>query len=86
MNQYDQYVSYAYNNKLINDTQRIEMQSAMNWCKQLTALKIPFLPRNVCTRVIQMVSDWNPNFNEYDIRKKCEEGQSLCYNFDSIQT
>ena len=59
------------------------MQTAMNWCKSVTFYKIPYLPSAVCNKAISMVGNWVPEFNEYDIRKKCVGG-GLCYNFNSI--
>lgn len=84
INQYDSYVSFSYNNGLINDKQRDEFQAVMDKCKAVANHWVwhLFWDRNVCEVAMQKINDYVDNMNQYDIRKKCVG--PLCYNFDSI--
>lgn len=83
INQYDSYVSFPYNNGLINDAQKQEIQVAMEKCKKISEAGILFADSTVCENAMAIINKYVDRFNVYDIRKKCV-GQGLCYNFDSI--
>lgn len=85
INQYDAYVTFAYNNGLIGNTHRILLSAWMQVCKLVTYLHVPYVDIEICNLGITSVLGlpFAPNFNTYDIREKCEV-PPLCYDFSDV--
>jgi cathepsin A (carboxypeptidase C) len=85
INQYDAYVSFAYNNNLIGSVHKILLSGWMQICKALTYFHVPLLDVEVCNLGITSVLGlpFAPNFNTYDIREKCTV-PPLCYDFSDV--
>ena len=78
------YANFAYENKLIGETQRLSMIMQFWKCKlELKFNRTRAMGKTDCDKVTAIVGDLNSPFNEYDIRKKCSGGP-LCYNFDNL--
>ena len=81
------YAPFAYQNKLINKIGETVLQTGFRFCRILMEYNIPYFNIMVCNLLTQSLlgSPVSPNFNVYDIRRKCDN-PPLCYDFSDMET
>ena len=81
------YAPFAYQNKMINIIGETVLQTGFRFCKILMENNIPYFNILVCNYLTQAIlgSPISPNFNVYDIRRKCDV-PPLCYDFSDMET
>lgn len=84
-NQYGAYSQFAYDNKLISGTQKTVLDAGFAFCRILVKNNIPGIDLVICNLLMQSVlgDPFDPKFNVYDIRKKCDV-PPLCYDFSAL--
>lgn len=81
--QYGDYGKYAYDNKLITESQYNALASSTSKCQSLiNSGRTGSITTFVCNSIIGSIQQDAGNFNVYDIRKPCIG--SLCYDFSAL--
>nr|GMD24074.1 serine carboxypeptidase-like [Ipomoea batatas] len=90
--QYPAYPDFALDNKLIsksdhdNLTQLVpDCEEAIRQCNSVGGDACDEAD-NRCETIYNQILGIAKNINHYDIRRKCDGGSSLCYNFSSVGT
>lgn len=86
VSQYPQYANFAYENKLIGNTEYQGLKAGFAVCDAMIKAHLPgVLDLEECNIIMEVIlgDPVDPRFNPYDIREKCQV-PPLCYNFSLI--